>query len=350
MSAPPSGGGVVGAGLSAGAVVSTTLRICREHWKTLAVYGLLAGGPVAALDAAIALERNIDPFATPITVTGDPSATDRDSLGSTLLALILYGWASAATVHTFAAARDGRSIGWREGLQAGLRRLGGVVAASVIVLVLVILGLLALVLPGLWIAVALALTTPALVLEGLAPLAAVRRSFTLVQGRWWRTAGVVALGVLLALAALLVVAIPAGMLAATTDDRAVRALIAGVANALSSGAVIPLTVGLFTVLFLERRGAARPPADAAVEERYRGFAPPVPAERVEAPERWQAPEAPVRAPELDRPAHSPAREPEGERAADPTAPDLPPDPTPPDGDPDRAPDGPEPRREPPSPS
>ena len=325
MSATSAGGGVGGAEPSAGAVASTTLRICREHWKTLAVYGLLAGAPVAALDAAIALERNIDPFATPISVTGDPSATDRDSLGSTVLALVLYGWASAATVHTVAAARDGRSTGWREGLQAGLRRLGGVVAASIIVLVLVILGLLALVLPGLWIAVALAMTTPALVLEGLTPLAAVRRSFTLVQGRWWRTAGVVGLGVLLALAALLVVAIPAGTLAATTDDHAVRALIAGVANALSSGAVIPLTVGLLTVLFLERRGAAGSPADAAAEERYRGFAPPVPAERVQAPEGWQAPEAPVRQPELDRPAPPPAPAPEAERAPDPAAPDGDPD-------------------------
>jgi hypothetical protein len=338
MSATSTGRRVGGAEPPAGEVVSTTLRICREHWKTLAIYGLLAGAPVAALDAAIALERNIDPFATPLTLTGDPAATDRDSLGSALLALVLYGWASAATVHTVAAARDGRFIGWREGLRTGLRRLGGVVAASFIVLVLVILGLLALVLPGLWIAVALALTTPALVLEGLSPLAAVRRSYTLVQGRWWRTAGVVALGVLLVFAALLLVAVPAGILAATTDNRGVRALIAGVANALSTGAVVPLTVGLFTVLFLERRGATGSPGDRADEERYRGFAPPVPAEPVEAPEGWRAPEAPGRPVDLDRPADPPGRS---------AAFDRPPDSSGRASDADRPPDASKPPREPP---
>lgn len=319
MSATFTGGdGMTGSEPPAGAVVSQTLQIVREHWKTLVIYGLLAGAPVAALDAAIALQRDIDPFSTPITLTDDPAAVSRDSVGSTLLTIVLYGWASAATVHTVAAAHDGRTTGWREGLQMGLRRLGGVVAASIIVLVLVIVGLLALLLPGLWIAVALALTTPALVLEGLTPLAAVRRSFTMVQGRWWRTAGVVALGVLLAFAALLIVAVPAGILAATTDDPAVRAVIAGVANAVSTGAVVPLTVGLFTVLFLERRGAAGGGGwENAVEERYRGFAPPVPAAPGQAPERWQAPEAPVRRTVSDKPTDPAERHAEPDRPADP---------------------------------
>lgn len=278
-----SDGPVGGGEPPAGSIVSQALRICRGHWKPLAVYGVIAGVPVAAIDAANALSRDIDPFASPLTDVTDPSATGGATTLTSVLSLLLYALASGATVHTVAAARDGRTVGWQEGLKAGLRRLGGVAAASIIVLALVLLGLLALVLPGIWIAVALALTTPALVLEGLTPLAAVRRSFTMVQGRWWQTAGVVALSLLVTLAAVVAVSVPAAVLAATTDDRSLRAVIAGVVNALSSGLLVPLTVGPLTVLFLERRRWEGSPAAERDRSAYRGFAPPVAPERPSVP-------------------------------------------------------------------
>ena len=294
---PTRAGGVAAGEPPPGAIVSAALRIFGAHWRTLAVYGLLAGVPVAVLDAVSALGRDVDPFATPL--TGAPPG-GAGSLASSVLSLVLYAVTSAATVHTVAAAHDGRRVGWQEGLGAGLSRLGGVVAASFIVLVLVIAGLVALVLPGIWIAVALALTTPALVLERLTALAAIRRSYTLVQGRWWRTAAVVALSFLVAFAAVVVVSIPAGVLVATTEDRSLRALIAAVVNALSSGLLIPLTAGVMTVLFLERRGGAAALGAEEGSGRYRGFEPPV------------APSGGVRpaATRLGEPAGGDAREPQ----------------------------------------
>ena len=273
----------------AGAIVSSALRICREHWKALAVYGVVAGVPVAALDAAVALDRGIDPFAT--TLTANPSTSSGQSPLATVLALVLYALASAATVHTVAGARDGRVVGWQEGLGTGVRRLGGVVAVSLIVVALVLLGLLALLLPGIWIAVALALATPALVIERLTALAAIRRSFTMVRGRWWKTAAVAGLSILVVLAAMLVISLPAGVLATTTEEAPLRALIAGVVNALSTALLLPLTLGPMTVLFLARRDAGDALAKGGDSSRYRGFAPPVPPDAV-APERVAGREAP----------------------------------------------------------
>ena len=314
MTVTDSGGaGVSGAEPRAGAIVSTALAILRSHWPTLAVYGLIAGAPVAALDAAAALDRGVDPFATPF--TANPSASGGgQSPAATVLALVLYALASGATVHTVAAAHDGRRVGWQEGLSHGVRRLGGVLAVSLIVVVLVLLGLLALVLPGIWIAVALALATPALMLERLTALAAIRRSFTMVQGRWWQTAAVVALSVLVILAALIVISIPAGVLAAAADDAAPRAMIAGVVNALSTALLLPLTLGPMTVLFLERRNANGSRAESGESSRYHGFAPPVapgPVTRGESPgpsEAWSPPR-PQESPETSEPAAR--REPPG---------------------------------------
>lgn len=265
----------------AGTVISSALRLCREHWRPLAVYGLVAGVPVATLDAVIALERGIDPFASPL--SGDPAAGDRDSLASSLLSVVLFALASAACVQTIAAARVGRRTGWREGLSAGLGRLGGVLIASLIVLVLVSLGLLALVLPGIWIAVALSLTTPALVLERLTPVAALRRSFELVRGRWWKTAAVVLMAALVAFAALVVVGVPIGLLATATAERSLRAVLAAIGGALSTALLVPLTVAVVTVLFLDRRGAVSTEPDPDDGGRFRGFAPPVPPSSVDRP-------------------------------------------------------------------
>ena len=307
------GAGVAGGEPAAGAIVSSALRICRAHWKPLAVYGVIAGVPVAALDAAIALDRGIDPFATPL--TANPSASSGQSPAATVLMLVLYALASAATVHTVAAARDGRAVGWQEGLGTGVRRLGGVVALSIIVAVLVLLGLLALVLPGIWIGVALALATPALVIERLTALAAIRRSFTMVQGRWWKTAAVVGLSILVVVAAVIAVSIPAGVLATATDDPPLRALIAGVVNALGTALFLPLTLGPMTVLFLERRDSGGASADRGDRSRYRGFAPPVAPERVVAPESPGVAQVPPAHAEPERPPRSPEAAPPREPPA-----------------------------------
>jgi hypothetical protein len=53
----------------------------------------------------------------------------------------------------------------------------------------VALGLLALVVPGIWLGVRWYLGAQAAVVDGLAPVAALRRSAELVKDRWWRTFG-----------------------------------------------------------------------------------------------------------------------------------------------------------------
>lgn len=53
----------------------------------------------------------------------------------------------------------------------------------------VALGLIALVVPGIWLAVRWYVGAQAAVVDGLAPVAALRRSAELVKGRWWRTFG-----------------------------------------------------------------------------------------------------------------------------------------------------------------
>ena len=61
------------------------------------------------------------------------------------------------------------------------------------------IGAIAMLLPGIWLYIAWAFALPVLLVEGLRGPAALRRSYALVRGRWWRTFGVIALGFLLAI-------------------------------------------------------------------------------------------------------------------------------------------------------
>ncbi|MEZ5500278.1 MAG: hypothetical protein R3E77_12720 [Steroidobacteraceae bacterium] len=85
--------------------------------------------------------------------------------------------------------------------RATLRQASPVVAIAIAVVLAVAAGLALLVLPGVYLMVALSMAMPSLVNEGLAPLPAMRRSFSLIRGHWWRTASML----LVALVAVIVV-------------------------------------------------------------------------------------------------------------------------------------------------
>lgn len=276
-----------GAAKPVGSIVTEALDAYRAHWRPLTAVGLLTAAPVALLEAAISLATGRDPFTqpTPAPAGEMPGVTaDPTSLAVALLSLVLFAVASGACVRIVAEGRVGATVRWGEAVRFGLARSPGVLVASVIVLTVVMLGLFALVLPGLWLMVALALTTPALILERLSPLAAVRRSFELVRGRWWRTAAVVALGVVISIGIVLVVVLPATALGLSTDSVAVRVLVSALADTVGSAVLVPVVASVLTMLYLDHRDGegGRPSPeplrrpDEGSQASFGGFAPPAP--------------------------------------------------------------------------
>lgn len=266
-----------------GLLITSAIDAYKARWRPLTAIGLVAAAPVALLEAGISLAGDRDPFAQPVSAT-DPRAVvpDPATLIPALLSLVLFSVASAACVHLVAEGREGREVSWSAALTFGLGRSAGVLAASLLVLVVVMLGLFALVVPGIWLAVALALTTPALVLERLGPVAAMRRSFALVRGQWWRTAAVVGLGAVLAIGIVLVVVVPATTLALAFDSLGARVAISAIADTVGSALLLPFVVGVLTLLYLDRQGReAAPfsppqaPAPGGATDSFGGFAPPI---------------------------------------------------------------------------
>lgn len=92
-----------------------------------------------------------------------------------------------------------------------LARLVTLLVAGLLVFASVAVGLVALVIPGLWLAGCFTMVSAVIALEEVGPVEALRRSFILVRGRWWPTVGfLILVGLLGSIAAQLVqmVALP----------------------------------------------------------------------------------------------------------------------------------------------
>jgi hypothetical protein len=165
------------------------------------------------------------------------------------------------------------------------------VALSLLVILCVALGFAALVLPAIWIGVALSVSTAALVLERRAPTAAMRRSIELVRGNWWRSFGALLLVGLLYAVLVALVSVVAGVAIDATDDSGTGATIRTVADAAGTTLTLPLASAVTTLLFFdlrarkEGRDARAPAAGESGEERFGGFAPPLPPPGPAGPER-----------------------------------------------------------------
>lgn len=84
---------------------------------------------------------------------------------------------------------DGERPSFAEVVRAAVPRLPAVIGATAWQIVAIAAGLVALVVPGLYLATLLWLAPQAVVAEGLSAGDALKRSAELVRGRWWQTTG-----------------------------------------------------------------------------------------------------------------------------------------------------------------
>ena len=110
-------------------------------------------------------------------------------------------------------------------------------------------GLVALIVPGIWLSVRWYFAAQAAVVDGLRPVDALRRSAEVVETRWWRT-----LGVLLGFGPLIgIFGAVAGLVIATIDNGAIYTS----AQVLLRALLLSLTAIFATLLFFDSRARAR---------------------------------------------------------------------------------------------
>jgi hypothetical protein len=245
--------------LGIGEILDAGIKLFLRHWRTLviSVIGLIL--PVQILSALVTASVAPEQFDLTSTESGVQDGEEAEFLiGQGVIALLSVISVLLATAVCFKAVADaylGVEPEWRRSLRFAVRRLGGLLGVAIVGGILVGLATIALVVPGIWLFVMYSVAVPAMLLERIGPVQALRRSFRLVRGRWWSTAGTLLVGYLLigiigALVSGAIMVIPSVV---AEDNTLVGALGAVVGGTVGSVLTTPYSAAVVTLLYFDLR-------------------------------------------------------------------------------------------------
>src|SRR5215207_4891535 len=245
--------------LGIGEILDAGIKLFARHWRplVLSVVGLIL--PVQILSALVTASVAPEQFDLTTSETGVEEGEEAEFLiGQGVIAVLSIVSVLLATAVCFKAVADaylGVEPEWRRSLRFAVRRLGGLFGVAVLGGFLVLLGMIALILPGIWLFVMYSVAVPALLLERIGPVAALRRSFGLVRGRWWPTAGVLLVGyVLIGIVGALVTGVFLLIPSVAADGNALAgALGSVVGGTVGSVLTTPYSAAVVTLLYFDLR-------------------------------------------------------------------------------------------------
>lgn len=167
------------------AVVREAVRIYREQARAVLLPGVVL---FLAIGLPIALLGEV-----PEKSTGDVLLRVAAGFLDLLASYLYYGYVDDVAEE----ARGGGSIGIRRTLARALPVVPALIVGSVLVSLGIVLGLLLLLLPGIWLATRMAVVLPVISIERPGPIRAIRRSSRLVKGSFGPVLVTVTLAVVL---------------------------------------------------------------------------------------------------------------------------------------------------------
>ena len=243
--------------LAIGEILDVAIKITFRHARTLILLVLIVVVPAQVLSAAVTESAANN---TVLDVEGSevPSGDDVATFVGALVVVVLLTILSStlATGACFKAIVDaylGSEPDWRTSLRVAVRRLPSLIWISLLTYVLGGLALFALILPGIWLFVSWTVAVPALLTEDVRGLKALRRSFRLVRGMWWRTFAIFLLGYILAGVLSSIVGGVVGAIAFAADSPVAEFAVTALANTLGALVSTPFTAAFVTVLYVDLR-------------------------------------------------------------------------------------------------
>jgi hypothetical protein len=186
--------------LRVGEILDVCINIFTRNFLTFLRILLVLVIPVQLVSVVVLVSTVNDPDLLPrfgSTTTSSNGTISQDDFWAyfggqmviVVLTLVLTAIATAACFKAVSDAYLGTRPEWRSSLRFAVRRFHSVLWVTIMAGLLAGLGLIALIAPGVWLFFAWSMAVPALLFEGLKGRRALGRSFRLVRGRWWKTAG-----------------------------------------------------------------------------------------------------------------------------------------------------------------
>ncbi len=222
--------------------------------------------PGATVGLTIAATAVVQIISTLLTAWSQRTSTAAEGF-ATVVTFVLYGVLAIVLAGMLSAVVSEAVLGGTMSAGEALRRiqprLGGLIGLSIAVGLLTVLGLIGLFVGAIFVMVALSMATPAFVLEGGSVSTALRRSWTLVRGTWWRTFGILLLaeimvGILTAILLIplaVIIAVGGGSLTDPSNGTltALGLLLTAVMNIAARAVTTPISAGVIVLLYIDRR-------------------------------------------------------------------------------------------------
>jgi hypothetical protein len=220
---------------TAGELIRDMFALFAQDWRTHLAIGCVVVLPVYLAVFGLGLGELSARY------DGSPTQGREFLEGGVLFAIVL----PLVMVMVARVLTTGASAG--QAIQGGLERFAAALVVAVAAIVLSMAGLFVLILPGIYLAIRLALAVPAVALEDLRPADALRRSWALSGSQHlWRVLGLMLLVLLLTGLLEAVIEVPLASLAKAVDRQGIA--LAG--NVISYAITLPIAaIGAALVLF-----------------------------------------------------------------------------------------------------
>lgn len=186
--------------MTPGDVLSAAFTIYRARWRDLlkatvvcvipiVVFGLLLIATVAPREVLEALGGTVSPEQSQAAFEGLTADAKVTFLVMSVMFALMSGVAQTvafgACLVIVLGHRDGVTLPYRDAIRGALRKLPSLLWVTLLTLVLTMLGLVLLIVPGIWVFVAWSLAPVVLFVEDRRGRHAGLRSVELVKGNWW---------------------------------------------------------------------------------------------------------------------------------------------------------------------
>ena len=181
------------------------------------------------------------------------------ALLSEVLFLVMTVALSGCLITVISEAVLGRPLSPSQAFERVKPRIPSLAGLALLIGLIVAIGFILLVIPGIFALVALSLSAPAFILERIGVTDSMRRSWALVKGDFWRVLGILLLGLLIVFVIMLVINIPFFIAAgastlATGGDVGWGALIILAIGQIIAGTISqPISAGIVALLYVDRR-------------------------------------------------------------------------------------------------
>lgn len=161
--------------------------------------------------------------------------------------IITWGALSRLLVETY----TGHATDWRESIAYASRRFWSLALLSIVSAILLAIGFVLLIIPGIFLTVAWCVAVPVLVFESPGILGSLQRSWELVKGNWWVTFGALLVTIVLIIGLSFLIGAIFGGIGSNSVNGVL--ILSGVSRIIADLIAYPLSAAVITVIYVNWR-------------------------------------------------------------------------------------------------